>query len=320
MVKGTGDYLNDERGRQRQPMQLKAVSQYKEPGYPVQEYLMEHPELLRLVPKRWRGNATVLATLGMAAMLISSSRFSYGEQKTVHHDEKVAPVFIHGAGRSGFGCVAVSPPIFLSEDEALQVINQEAMKAGLDFIKMPEGRRETTVHGSKTVHLDAYDFEHRIAIEFVEDKETGDWDARHEMGTAGYTDTKEAAENVRSHLLKSNATPITGIFYDPECSFFDEYDSFWRDSTKMEQFKLYQREHPNLDNDRAKSQFIVEAIQQIDKDTQASDNPMAIEWRHYLNEHPNAIYRKEKYKFRSEYLLRLQVRDFMEWLKAQGII
>ena len=37
----------------------------------------------------------------------------------------VAPVFEHGKGRGIAGCIVVAPPVFLSEEEALQVISEE---------------------------------------------------------------------------------------------------------------------------------------------------------------------------------------------------
>ena len=50
----------------------------------------------------------------------------------------VAPIFEHGTGRGADGCVVVSPPVFLSEEEAVQVIREELAKQG---IKLKEGIR-----------------------------------------------------------------------------------------------------------------------------------------------------------------------------------
>jgi hypothetical protein len=113
---------------------LKPVIRYRLPEYPSRDYLLEHPELLRLLPKRWQGNRLVLTALGMAACLISCAH-----QPQVDHQEasligsKVAPLFVHGDGQGSFGCIVISPPVFLSEDEAQAVIRREARRAGIRF-------------------------------------------------------------------------------------------------------------------------------------------------------------------------------------------
>ena len=45
----------------------------------------------------------------------------------------VAPIFAHGDGRAYMGCVAVSSPVFLSEEEALQIIKEELAKEGIEL-------------------------------------------------------------------------------------------------------------------------------------------------------------------------------------------
>jgi hypothetical protein len=45
----------------------------------------------------------------------------------------VAPIFEHGEGRGAIGCVVVSPPVFLSEEEAVQIIREELGKHGIQL-------------------------------------------------------------------------------------------------------------------------------------------------------------------------------------------
>jgi len=54
----------------------------------------------------------------------------------------VAPIFRHGAGHGSFGCKAVNPPVFLSEDEARQVIIEEGETGGLSFTLDGQGAEE----------------------------------------------------------------------------------------------------------------------------------------------------------------------------------
>ena len=48
----------------------------------------------------------------------------------------VAPIFEHGSGHGYTGCIAVAPPSFLSEEEAMQVIKYELAKHG---VKLGDG-------------------------------------------------------------------------------------------------------------------------------------------------------------------------------------
>ena len=43
----------------------------------------------------------------------------------------VAPIFEHGDGRGATGCVVVSPPVFLSEEEGMQILREELAKHGV---------------------------------------------------------------------------------------------------------------------------------------------------------------------------------------------
>jgi hypothetical protein len=43
-------------------MRLKPLKRYQNPEYPIQAILEKHPELLRLIPKRWIRNPLVRKT------------------------------------------------------------------------------------------------------------------------------------------------------------------------------------------------------------------------------------------------------------------
>ena len=49
----------------------------------------------------------------------------------------VAPIFKHGEGRGATGCIVVSPPVFLSEEEALQIVKEELAKHGVQLAAGP---------------------------------------------------------------------------------------------------------------------------------------------------------------------------------------
>ena len=121
-------------------MKLQSVKYYQQPSYPTQDYLLVHPELLRFVPKRWQHNRVVLTALAATACLIYSSKsFAECEDDSTKAKSIVAPIFVHGDGRGSYGCEVVSPPVYLSEAEAFQIIQDEAQKAGIQFVS--KGRK-----------------------------------------------------------------------------------------------------------------------------------------------------------------------------------
>lgn len=52
----------------------------------------------------------------------------------------VAPIFEHGKGRGLTGCIVVSPPVFLSEEEAMQIVREELGKHGIQLKEAPPFR------------------------------------------------------------------------------------------------------------------------------------------------------------------------------------
>lgn len=63
-------------------------------------------------------------------MIIKKATFNEKEKNTL-----VAPIFEHGSGRGSFGCDSVAPPSFISEEEAFQVVEEEAKNYGISFEK-----------------------------------------------------------------------------------------------------------------------------------------------------------------------------------------
>jgi len=267
-------------------MDLKPVKHYAGPRYPTSAYLVEHPELLRLVPKRWRGNKVVLATLGAAAVLVTSCQ-------SLHVSGKLAPIFVHGEGRGTFGCRATNPPVLLSEDEARAVITAEAAKAGLKFdfrgFEIPRAHIPETdkcsdrmfddlIRPLKHVQvsrltLDGFDKARRIGYEYVSKDDVEEWEYKpnYEDCTGWTDDMRTTAQRLRLGLEESPDVPTVGIFYDPGM----DMHTAW-----------------NVRN-------LEDSLKGIDpKQDHRSSEPVRY----------------------SEELLRAQVRDFIHWLKAQRII
>jgi len=115
-------------------MQVKQLTAYKEPGIPTRRILDEYPELLKLLPKRWQTNPAVLTALAGTAVLVSGGWSCAAGRASAPAASKVAPVFQHGYGRAAFGGLGQTrPSVFLDEDDARQVITDEARGAGVNF-------------------------------------------------------------------------------------------------------------------------------------------------------------------------------------------
>lgn len=125
-------------------MNIQPLNNYRPPALPSRPELEADPRpLLRRLPGLWRRAAL---TPGMVALLIGAgARLTAAEEPAAtpaaaavaaDADDPavrllIAPLFEHGVGRGTIGCIAVNPPTFLSEEEALTVIREELARSGL---------------------------------------------------------------------------------------------------------------------------------------------------------------------------------------------
>jgi hypothetical protein len=276
------------------PMKVTPLKRYSIPEYPIQDILASHPELLRLVPKRWANTPLVLSALSLACLILAARDGRSAEEKASKANvanpavqsqpaaTRVAPIFHHGDGRGSFGCVVVSPPVFLTEDEARQVIIEEAATAGINFentkksiasVELPitdefEGlaidvRTRKPKTKKAALILDGTDAQRNISFKFVSDGDFVKWRiGEHEaIRTVSVSVIEPAAEVLQKGLIKTASDQTIGIFYDPVSHIGGNQISFPASNNNKEQAKQ-------------------ESIQE----------------------------------------LREQVKDFIAWLKAQGII
>lgn len=230
-------------------MRSKRVRRNVTPEYPTHDYLLDHPELLRWVPERWRGNRLILGMLSIAVPLIMARQATAGERKDAKPATvRVAPLFIHGDGRGSFGCVVVNPPVFLSEDEARQVVQDEAMKAGIEFVAdeltlkdvmVPVTdqfgflkEREAQKHDKdrkaaqrsrtqkRDIVLDGHDRKHNIAYEVVSQEDFQEWEKKDHGSWCSVSsyDFKTTAEKLTNGLVNAKGETTVAVFYEPGAS------------------------------------------------------------------------------------------------------
>ncbi|HBL85181.1 MAG: hypothetical protein A2Y17_01425 [Clostridiales bacterium GWF2_38_85] len=173
-------------------MKIKPVSYYKAPKYPDMQTASINPELLKKLPSRWQHNKAVIAAItALTAISLASCESTirtYSETSdgslVYIGPSAVAPIFEHGKGTGALGCEVVAPPAFMSEQEALAIIKNEARKAGIDLDDTPEGypvspdvseaqSNENAYY--QPVSLELSDEDKGIAISFIswEEAETG---------------------------------------------------------------------------------------------------------------------------------------------------
>jgi len=226
------------------------VRRYHTPRYPTQLAVLEDPKALRAVPQRWSAKP---ALCGMLMLTVAGGLCACSGGHI--------PVFEHGDGRGAFGCDSVVPPVFFSEEEAKQIIRDEAAEGGIDFTggRLIRGTFPSTIlywdgnpsYGtwSGELMLDGYDAQLGIGFEFISKQDVIDWRTPY-----GIFSTVEFYDMIDTAQRLASAADHVAVFYDPTPD--------W----SLEDTDIYEQKNLMREN------------------------------------------------------LRLQVRDFLEWLKAEGII
>lgn len=316
-------------------MQIRPVKCYRKPVYPSRLELRIDNSLLKShQPAGWKRIPTFA---GLAALLFFSESCSKTDTTTAQRvpgqglspveearlaeiahltpsSQKkavVAPLFEHGSGRGVTGCMAINSPVFLSEEEALQIIEEELAHTGIkgDSINafwdevtiLPVSQslifRQPQYPVSKTFNIDIADTTNSIAIEFVSIEDTEIYGG---IKTGSFAETHfeilDTASMIREKIQKQGKGMRVGVFYDPVV--FTDAEAALRD-LKLGGYGTGGYGSANL------------------QDTQ--------EARDYQNQQEQK--RREAYQAREEAarqeamrLLRMQVKDFIDWLKAQGVI
>lgn len=259
---------------------------YLEPRYPSAEQAALDPSLLRRLPRRFSAVPAVCAAL--SAVLALGLTGCHAPDDTAPGADKAPalniPVFAHGDGIGSYGCVSVAPPVFLSEEEALSVIRDEAAKYGLElsgdagtvpaqlplhntFPPAGEPRQPLkTARGELT--LDGYFDSAGIGVEFVS---VGDLAAWQDPGQTSFSSVEDYYFQDAADAL-ANGNENLAVFYDPASADYSEFQYDWPDDDDGSGYAAYAEDY--------------------------------------------AARQKEK----SLDDLREQVKDFLRWLQGQGVI
>lgn len=174
-------------------MKISPIKLYHSPKYPSRDLFICNPHLFRNhIPFSWKEKTVVIGAL--AAFIIcgcgtekstnsftkttqrqiqkSSQTQEHIEQNTVEKQavkfqmrtEKkinkndsfsVAPLFIHGEGRGATGCVVIAPPVFITEEEARQIISEEMKKENIIINRTNVSIGDIVIAKNKTMSVQA---------------------------------------------------------------------------------------------------------------------------------------------------------------------
>lgn len=268
-------------------MEIKPITKSRQPNYPTIELFVMHPELLsQNIPSSWFKNRLVATSL--AGFLLSScgagtpkksteadivnvlkvdnqneikidstvavdKAISTQQKKTTANNNivtNIAPVFAHGDGRGATGCIVMSPPVFISEDEAIKIILDKLKAEGYNFSNencptfsfkvLPIANECDEPKGKAKIKLkmDAYNSNSKWAIQFIS---TDDYDKFKNdecwSSVSGY-DTKKAAEIINQEFKKKKLTNAV-VFYDPMPK-TDDWDKYEKTKEEAKELLLAQ--------------------------------------------------------------------------------
>jgi len=205
-------------------LKVKPVSFYKTPKFPNMQAVRSDPLILNALPQRWRAMPAlcVAVSLTLSTGLYGCSRDT-GDDNDDDKDLKVSvPCFAHGEGRGAYGCVMVAPAVYLSEEEALQIIKEEAEAKGVVFddTQTIQGTRFPATNlfsgddeyetWKGSLELDGYDSDLKIGFEYISERDVMDWAKETDVwSSVSSFDMKGTAERL-SKVVKN-----TAVFYDP---------------------------------------------------------------------------------------------------------
>lgn len=256
-------------------MKIQPVKRYPAPVYPTLGETQDEPGLLARVPRRWSDSSRFAVLLGgsvmLRALLAQAEETSSTTVSTVQQvPEKpgpataaqaptpmqqastvVAPLLAEALehdGRGSFGCMAVNPPTFLSEDEAVELIRSELAIAGLALeyevvlndVPVPNSasrivtETKKNADGSESFSMrprrpdeemplikGPYDFDlaapkRGIYIEYLSARDHDKW-AGYPCSTARSYDFPKLARTIAGawEKRKADKPAVIGIFFDP---------------------------------------------------------------------------------------------------------
>jgi len=304
-------------------MKSKPVRRYPKPKYPTRLEVAARPALLRRhQPPAWRQWPELTGAVGLFLLadttLLRAANTPPRNSPTRAQTNAVAvvaPIFQHGDGRGATGCIVMSPPVFLSEEEALQVVREDLAAKGVQL-----GTNKVAVAGvpacstwirpgektPRPFESDAADPRKKVFVEFVTayDADQWNWEQQREARPDGSFmissvqeyDLPKTSVYVAGRVKRRATEKVYfGTFYDPVAGRID---------------------HEKL----AAQTGAAAAAQSPPEKVKAEVKSVGSSVMTYLDGLSPMERMEMEARAKSRRLLRLQVQDFLKWLQAQGAI
>ncbi|MEA4917622.1 hypothetical protein [Proteiniphilum sp.] len=229
-------------------MEIKPVHNSRKPDYPTIELFIQYPVLLsRHIPSNWLKNKFVATSLmaflvsgcgtgttrkSEAIEIVDSLEAYYSDDDDSLADipqsvvTNVAPIFAHGSGQGSTGCIVMSPPVFLSEEEAIKIILDKLAAEGYYFTRKncptfsfdgpPKVYSIDGVVENPKIELkmDAHNPDSEWVIQFVTTEDHYKFKSNLLLSSISRYNTKHTAVNINEQLQKQRKMNAV-IFYDP---------------------------------------------------------------------------------------------------------
>lgn len=271
-------------------MDIIPVKKYKNPKYPNKQKVLEDPKLLNTLPERWKDNlyvSTALSTLLLITLSACTPKQT-SDSSPKNNKYSIAPIFEHGNGRGSFGCSSVAPPSFLSEEEAFQVIQEEGEKYNISFEK--DGLELKNIRLPETKY---------------------------------YLKPEESNSSFKQNGGSINSTRKGDLFldgYDAQKKIGYEFIS----TDDYEEWQVKQNTRSTVDDYDflSTAKLLKEGISKKNDEVSVGIfyNPMTSLSPEQLHNQTDFKILEDKLKNLAKEDLRKQVKDFLQWLKAQEII
>jgi hypothetical protein len=240
-------------------MTIEPVKKYKTPAYPtIEQYVYNPQEFLQHTPHSWLGNAAVMTAL--LAFTVGGTNCVYGQiikSNTEQIDKKpnesdqtqqeeqqkisfVAPVFIHGDGISSFGCVMVTPPVIISEQDAMEIIKNEFAKHNIKLetktdksidvqVKEYDFKKEEVVTKIKKMQFDGFSPDLNFVVEFVSDNDVEYADDEKDYWISVWSNNLKSLAEKLQKQIKEDGKLNAVVFYDPVTYVKDGKNLSWKE-------------------------------------------------------------------------------------------
>lgn len=242
-------------------MQIKPVPKADKPEYPTASEI-DIPKVLNASkPNKWKRNAAIGAVMvGMVGSIWSCTSINSEDKNYARNVLGGIALFDHGDGVGVIGCVVCTPPVFMTEYEAMKVIVNELAEGGIHYTLNQDTSKginilakrfkrhyrtnarwdEDTIVTKKIpfeAYLDSTDF----ALMFVSEEKYNN-----------YGDVNTSGISIESYLIKPLAIKIQKegnnqdkhlvIFYDPVSKLEMRNPWFWEDDIRTAAFKKSKKE------------------------------------------------------------------------------